>query len=273
MHALRGLRGPRISFRPVSVRSEGMHRLYGVGGDSLGPDAPGAGPGPIGNRILSVASPGHPGSATGSIEAGPPVGAPDESALLVRLRAGDGDAYEQVIREFGGRLLATAQHLLPNEDDAREAVQDAFLSAFRAIGRFDGKSRVSTWLHRIVVNAALMKLRTKRRRPERSLDEAAVNLDGEGHFEHPALAVHETAGSSLDAETMRSRVQEEIERLPEEYRTVLVLRDVEELDTAETAEVLGLSTSAVKTRLHRARLALRERLLPYLGENGGEGQD
>ncbi len=106
-------------------------------------------------------------------DAPPKIGADrsGEDGLLERLRSGDDAAFEQLVREHGGRMLAVARRFLRQEEDARDAVQDAFLSAYRALEDFEGNARLSTWLHRIVVNAALMKLRTRRRKPERSIED------------------------------------------------------------------------------------------------------
>ena len=185
-----------------------------------------------------------------------------DAALVLQLKAGDGKAYERVMRELGPRLLATAVRMLGNEDDAREAVQDAFLQAFRNIRNFDGKSKFSTWMHRIVINACLMKLRTRRRKPSVSIETLLPKYDNDGHMELPIQSWRrgESGEDETPDESLRRRVREEIEALPEEYRAVLMLRDVEDLDTAETAVVLGISESAVKTRLHRARQALRAKL-------------
>lgn len=185
-----------------------------------------------------------------------------DAALVLQLKARDGNAYERVMRELGPRLLATAVRMLGNEDDAREAVQDAFLSAFRNMQSFDGKSKFSTWMHRIVINACLMKLRTRRRKPSVSIETLLPRYDNDGHMELPIQSWRrgETGEDDSPDESLRRRVREEIEALPEEYRAVLMLRDVEDLDTAETSVVLGISESAVKTRLHRARQALRAKL-------------
>ena len=94
----------------------------------------------------------------------------DEATLVAQLRAGDEAAFEQVVRSYGGRLLAVARRIVGSEEDARDAVQDAFLNAFRSLDRFEGNAKLSTWLHRIVVNAALMKLRTRKRKPEQSIE-------------------------------------------------------------------------------------------------------
>lgn len=195
--------------------------------------------------------------------ASPPL-PPDEAKLLDRLRNGDDAAYEELVRTHGGRMLSVAKRMLRNEDDARDAVQDAFLSAFRAIDRFEGGSRIGTWLHRIVVNAALMKLRTRRRKPEEPLDPLLPRFLHDGHMERPAQAWSRSADELLESAETRQLVLDRITELPETYRTILLLRDVEGLDTEETSKALEISPGAVKTRLHRARLALRELLDPYL---------
>ena len=189
---------------------------------------------------------------------------PDDGALVARLRAGEEAAYEELVRGYGGRLLAVARRFLRSEDDARDAVQDAFLSAFRNIGRFEGQARLSTWLHRIVVNAALMKLRTRRRRPELPIEELLPGFLEDGHLAHPAVEWRKSDTDPVEREELRRLVLEKIQELPEGYRNVLMLRDIEDLDTEETAKMMGLSTGAVKTRLHRARLALRELLEPHI---------
>lgn len=187
-----------------------------------------------------------------------------EDALLAALRSGHDAAFEALVRTYGGRLLATARRMLPTEEDARDAVQDALLSAFRGLGSFDERARLSTWLHRITVNAALMKLRSRRRRPEASLDDLLPRFDERGEWAEPAVT-GPPADAALDSATLRTTVRACIARLPEPHRTVLVLRDLEELDTAEVADALGLTTAAVKTRLHRARQALRTLLERELG--------
>jgi len=134
-------------------------------------------------------------------------------------------------------------------------VQEALLSAFRAIGSFEGTARLTTWLHRIVVNAALMRLRSRRRRREDHIDDLLPRFDEDGRFAEPVVPWETDA--LLERHETRALVRRAIDRLPESYRTVLVLRDIEELDTEETAVALGLQVNAVKTRLHRARQALR----------------
>lgn len=187
-----------------------------------------------------------------------------EAGLVAKLKAGDGPAFEMVLREYGGRLLATARRIMSSEDDAQDAFQDAMLSAFKAIGRFDGQSRLSTWLHRIVVNACLMKLRSKRRRPEKSIDEHLPTFDDSGHQSPRSKPWKPSASDGIEADEAKRMVRKAVEQLPDSYRVVLILRDVEGLDTHEVATLLDMSESAVKTRLHRARQALKELLDPHM---------
>jgi len=197
----------------------------------------------------------------------PAVDAVEESALVRRLKAGDESAYEQLVREHGARMLAVARRMLRSEDEAHDAVQEAFLSAFRAIDRFEEQARLGTWLHRITVNAALMRLRRRRRKPEESIDELLPGFLEDGHHEVTPVAWKD-ASQVLETRQAREQVREAIDALPDGYRNVLMLRDIEELDTKEVAEVLDLSTNAVKTRLHRARVALRHQIDPMLREEG-----
>jgi RNA polymerase sigma-70 factor, ECF subfamily len=180
-----------------------------------------------------------------------------ETDLVDRLRAGDERAYETVVREHGGRLLSVARRMLRNEEDARDAVQDAFLSAFRSLEEFQGTARLSTWLHRIVVNAALMKLRTASRRPEEPIEDLLPRFDDEGRWSDAVSAYESRSDVLLQRRDTRVMVRRCIDALPEAYRTVLLLRDIEDLDTEEAAAALGISPNAVKIRLHRARQALR----------------
>jgi RNA polymerase sigma-70 factor, ECF subfamily len=187
----------------------------------------------------------------------------DESALLARLCAGEEAAYAELLRAYSGRLMAVARRYLKNDEDVRDAVQDAFLSAFRSIGRFQGGSQLYTWLHRIQVNACLMKLRTKRRKPEESIEELLPNFDTSGHQNEPSLLWQEPAERAVERREARELVRNAIEKLPESYRTVLLLRDIEDVSTEETAELMGISPNAVKIRLHRARQALRTLIDPH----------
>jgi RNA polymerase sigma-70 factor (ECF subfamily) len=193
------------------------------------------------------------------LEANQPVA---RDPLLGPLRAGEPAAFESLVRQEMPRLLAVTRRLLRNEEDARDAVQDAFVSAFRSFDGFEGECRVSTWLHRIAVNAALMRLRSRRRKPEEPIEDLLPTFLEDGHHACHPHEWRDDAESLLLRQEEREFVRACIDRLPESYRTVLLLRDIEDLDTAEVARALGLSEGAVKVRLHRARQALRTLLEP-----------
>jgi RNA polymerase sigma-70 factor (ECF subfamily) len=187
----------------------------------------------------------------------------EERALVARLKADDDTAYEEVVRRFGPRMLSVSRRLLTQEQDAQDAVQDAFLSAFKSIGNFQGDAKLATWLHRIVVNAALMKLRSKRRKPESAIDDLLPKYRDDGHRRGNGdwRVTHDTA---VQTSEIREQVLAAIDKLPDLYRDILMLRDIEELSTEEAAQQLEITEGAVKTRLHRARLALRETLDPFM---------
>jgi RNA polymerase sigma-70 factor (ECF subfamily) len=191
-------------------------------------------------------------NSTAACEAG-------QDELITRVRAGDERACEQLVREHGPRMLAVARRFFACDDDAADAVQDAFISAFRSIHEFEGNSRLTTWLHRIVVNACLMKIRS--RKEYVSLESLLPGFAADGH--HAAPVRPWSADDSGDgfarasASETRAIVRSCIDRLPEPYRAVLILRDIEEIDTRDAARTLGCTVANVKTRLHRARQALR----------------
>lgn len=190
----------------------------------------------------------------------------DSPELLERLRAGDDSAFEVLVRGATGRLLALSYRMLGQTEDAEDAVQAAFMSAFRNLPGFEGGSKLTTWLHRIAVNECLMRLRTRRRKPTTSLESVYANgsevdtvtLGSSGWAARP-IEVASQSEVSL-------RVREAIDELPEDFRTVVVLRDIEGLRTSDVATTLEISEAAVKTRLHRARIALRTILEPVLTE-------
>lgn len=189
----------------------------------------------------------------------------DEASLLAALRAGDDVAFETLVRLHGGRMLAVARRLLADDGDAQDAVQEAFLSAFKSLATFDGRAQIGTWLHRITVNAALMKLHTRKRHPESSIEDLLPTFKADGHQDAPTGRWTESAGSVAEQSETRILIRQQIEKLPESYRTVLLLRDIEEFDTETVAQMLDLSISTVKVRLHRARQALRTLLDPLFG--------
>ena len=194
----------------------------------------------------------------------------DELALVQAAKAGDIAAFEELVRRYDRNVFRIAQHITQNREDAEDVVQDAFLKSYENLQQFQGQSKFYTWLVRIAVNEALMKLR--KRRPERM-----VSLDEEVKTEEDSVP-REVADWSPNPEQqytqaeLRDILTRTIQGLPPSFRTVFVLRDVEGLSTEETAEALDLSIPAVKSRLLLARLQLRERLSRYFqkresGEN------
>jgi RNA polymerase sigma-70 factor (ECF subfamily) len=187
---------------------------------------------------------------------------PDESAFIARLKAGDGAAFEELVRSQTPRLLAVARSFLRRDDDAFDAVQDAFASAFQHLDDFAEQAQISTWLQRILINVCLMKLRRQSRHPTVSIDELLPTFDDTGHHVHRVQSWSETPPARLTRGELQSHVRDAIDRLPEPYRAVLLLRDIQELGTDETALMLGITPANVKTRLHRARQALRNLIDP-----------
>ena len=199
-------------------------------------------------------------------------GALSEEMTLVRAaKAGDMGAFEQLVNRYDRNVFRIAQHITQNREDAEDVVQDAFLKAYENLAKFQEQSKFYTWLVRIAVNEALMRLR--RRRPERM-----VSLDEEVKTEEDSMP-REVADWSPNPEQLYTQAElhdilgRTIQGLPPSFRTVFVLRDVEGLSTEETAEALDLSIPAVKSRLLRARLQLRERLNKYFKKRkSGDGK-
>lgn len=195
---------------------------------------------------------------------------PSSTISLEALKAGDRAAFSQLVETYSGRLYRLALKLLQNPQDAEDVLQETFIKAFRYIKGFDGRSSLSTWLYRVATNEALMQLR--RKHPETVSIEEPVE---DGEAEQEPLQIIDWCclpeQELLSSET-RNRLDEAVKRLPETLKTVFLLRDIEDLSTAETAEVLGLTETAVKTRLSRARLRLREELSVYYIEKMEKNQ-
>ncbi len=191
-----------------------------------------------------------------------------ESKLVQRLRSGDPGAVEDVLRAHGGQLLAVARRILKDEHLAQDTLQDAFIMAMKGFDKFDGRSRLSTWLYRIVVNAALMKMRRKSFKSERPVGDLLPQFLDNGHRHGARGDWGQHPEKLAETHELQQLVLENISELPDDYRSILLLRDIEELNTQEAADVLGISPGAAKVRLHRARQALRELLDPHfrLGE-------
>ena len=180
----------------------------------------------------------------------------DDRQLLKALQGGNEEAFELLVRAYGGRMLAVARRFVRNDEVAQDIVQTAYLNAFRSVGQFEGHCQIGTWLHRIVVNTALMKLRSRRRKPETSIDELLPSFQDDGHHVEQFSDWCAPADELMERDQTRALVRSCIDRLPENYREVLMLRDIEELSTEESARMLSMTPTAVKVRLHRARQAL-----------------
>lgn len=196
-----------------------------------------------------------------------PQGALPDEALVQRAKAGDFAAFEELVAAHQERVYRLALRMMGTESDAQEVVQDALLSAWRNLAKFEGKSQFGSWLYRIAANAALMMLRTRRRHPQVSMEDVTAF----GSEEPGADGFGSGAGDDwskrpddqLQSAELRAAIQSAVDALPESSRAVFLVRDVEGLSTEDTAETLGLSVPAVKTRLHRARLSLREAITRY----------
>lgn len=191
-----------------------------------------------------------------------------DEVLVDRARGKDEAAFEELVARYEDKLYRLAMRFVRNETDAQEILQDAFLSAWRNLPTFEGRAQFGSWMYRVTVNAALMLLRSRNRHPEVAVDEvepAALNqaVAESGQMMRSNADWSQRPDDQLQSEELRKHIQLSVDALPEGLRTVFLLRDVEELSTEDTAELLGLSVPAVKTRLHRARLALREAIGRY----------
>jgi RNA polymerase sigma-70 factor (ECF subfamily) len=186
-------------------------------------------------------------------------------ALLEGLRNGDEQAFELLVHMNTPRLLATARRFMRNEEDARDAVQGGFIRAFQSLSSFRGDANLSTWLHRIVVNECLMRIRSRHPEREIDIDSLLPTFLEDGHQTTPSTDWSESAETALQRAETCTMVQSCIDQLPAAYRTVLLLRDIEELDPVDVARMLNTTTNVVKVRLHRARQALRALIERKLG--------
>ena len=184
-------------------------------------------------------------------------------ALLARLRVREDAAFEELVRTYTSRLLAVARRILGSHEEAKDVVQETFLAAFQSLDRFRGEASLGTWLSRIAVNQCLMKLRSRRRKPEQSIEDLLPTFLPDGHQVRESALWEVSIDTEVERNEVLALVRQAIDRLPPNYRTVLLLRDIEELSTEEVAGMLGITSNAVKVRLHRARQALRTLLEPH----------
>lgn len=188
-----------------------------------------------------------------------------DAALVEGLRREDGDAVERLVERYADRVYRLALRITGSPEDAEEVAQDALWTAGRKIHMFKGDSAFGSWLYRITANAAYMKLRSRRAKArEIALEEVLPALDGDGaHFEPIDDWSRRVDERALQGE-LRGVLERAIAELPTDYRTALVLHDVEGMSNPDIAEALGISLPAVKSRVHRSRLYLRKRLTEYL---------
>jgi RNA polymerase sigma-70 factor (ECF subfamily) len=194
-------------------------------------------------------------------------------ALVERLQSGDTAALELLMERYASRVYRLAHGITRNEADAEEVVQDVFLTVFRKIQTFEGRAALRSWIYRVATNAALIKRRGKRMEVEVSLDSRLPTFLPDGHRSgDPAFVMadwSQTPEADLLSGETRQILSQAIDALPDRYRTVLILRDIQELSNEEVAEIVGESLAAVKSRLHRARMALREELTRQFGPGSG----
>jgi RNA polymerase sigma-70 factor (ECF subfamily) len=194
----------------------------------------------------------------------------DDVTLVERAREGASDAFNRLVLRYQDRVYRLVRRIV-GDDEAEDALQETFLSAWRAIPRFKGDAAFSTWIYRIATNAALMRLR-KRRPDVVSLD---APIRGEGEEEMPAREIRDwsaTPDEELINDEMRATMEAAVAALPADWRAAFLLRDVEGLSNSDAAEALELSVPAFKARVHRARLFLRDKLDEYLGRGPSSGR-
>jgi RNA polymerase sigma-70 factor, ECF subfamily len=192
----------------------------------------------------------------------------DETALVIQAREGDNHAFAELVKRYEAKIFRLALHITQNREDAEDVLQEAFLKAYEHLDQFQGNSKFYTWIVRIAVNQALMKLRRRKADKSVSLDE---DIDtGEDKVTREIAAWDEEPEQRFTREEVGELLNTSIEGLAPAYRSVFVLRDVDDLSTEETAEALGISVSAVKSRLLRARLQLREKLTRYFKRRGDD---
>jgi RNA polymerase sigma-70 factor (ECF subfamily) len=197
-----------------------------------------------------------------------PIEIDDEAAIVAQARLGDAKAFTDLLRRYEGKIFRLAQHITQNREDAEDVLQEAFLKAYEHLDQFQGQSKFYTWIVRIAVNQALMKLRKRKSDRSVSLDETIDT--GEDTVAREIAAWDENPEQQYSREEINEILSSAIDGLAPIYRAVFVLRDVDDLSTEETAEALELSVPAVKSRLLRARLQLRDKLTRYFKRKGDD---
>ena len=194
----------------------------------------------------------------------------DAEAMLVHsLRKSEDSGYETLVRSYGPQVMAIARRYLRSEVDAADCFQDTFIAVYQSIERFQQRSSFRQWVRGVAVKQCLMRLRRRPRQRQESIEHTLPMFDDRGSRVDMSNPRQKSAiDELLDAEKMRAVVRESIDKLPEDYRLLLLLRDIDGYSTSEAATILGIKLSATKTRLHRARSALKYILEPILGQTG-----
>lgn len=193
-----------------------------------------------------------------------------DEQLIEQFTKGCGRSYEELIRRYETKVHNLAMRLTRNSEDAEEVLQDVFLTVYRKIEGFEGKAKFSSWLYRITVNAAFMKLRKRRQDQAVSLDDMMP------HYQHKIIANRNSHSAQADSMAMNNEIRDALEqainKLPEDYRAVFILRDIDGLSNKAVGDILDLSIPAVKSRLHRSRLMLRKRLRRFYDDYTSESK-
>jgi RNA polymerase sigma-70 factor, ECF subfamily len=199
------------------------------------------------------------------VMATPAVEANSDEDIVARVVAGDIGSFEILMRRHNQRLYRIGRAILRNDADAEDLMQESYIRAYQNLSKFEGRAKFSTWLSRIAVNEALARKRSLARREE---IEPMVDPQSDRAKNFPLRAA--SPEQQVSTNEMRGLLEDAIDSLPDQYRTVIMLRDIQEMETAETAEALDITEQNVKTRLHRARALLRKRLYLRAGEQKAE---
>ena len=193
-----------------------------------------------------------------------------EEALVRDLQNGNLEAYDKLAQIYQKKIYGLSFHLTRNQMDAQDVTQEVLLTLFRKINMFQGKSAFSSWVYRIAVNASYMKLRSKKKEPNVSIDELMPSFNSAGFQQEKIQDWSENTESLLFTKETRDVINKAVDLLPEKEKVVFLLRDVEGLSSEKAGEILDLTVPAVKSRLHRARLFLRKKLSVYFEEFSSE---
>lgn len=188
--------------------------------------------------------------------------------LIKAFTNGSLDAFEELLQRYQVKAFNLSMRFVKNQEDAEEVLQDVFTTLYKKLEGFEGKSAFSSWLYRIVVNASFMKLRKRRQTPSVSLEDMTPQAQQITMEKEDLLP--ERTDATIHSREIRESMQQAVQRLPEEYRSVFVLRDIDGLSNQEVGEILNLTVPAVKSRLHRSRLMLRKRLVRFYEEFYGK---